>query len=50
MHTVIVKENNDVIVFGANNEGQLGLGHNNNQNKPQTLMQGIQIRQIACKS
>ena len=28
--------------------GQLGLGHNDNQNKPVTLMQGIPIRQIAC--
>jgi len=26
----------------------LGLGHNRYQNKPQTLMQGIAIRQIAC--
>ena len=50
MHTVIVKENNDVLVFGANDKGQLGLDHNSPQNKPQTLMQGIAIRQIACKS
>ena len=48
MHTVLVKENNDVLVFGANDYGQLGLGHNDDQNKPQTLMQGIAIRQIAC--
>ena len=50
MHTVIVKENNDVLVFGANNCGQLGLRHNDDQNKPQTLIQWIAIRQIACKS
>ena len=31
-----------------NKYGQLGLGHNDNQNKPQILMQGIAIRQIAC--
>ena len=48
MHTVIIKDNNDVLVFGHNNYGQLGLGHNDNQNKPITLMQGIPIRQIAC--
>ena len=41
-------QNNDVLVFGANNYGQLGLGHNRNQNKPVTLMQGIPIRQIDC--
>ena len=39
MHTVLVKENNDVLVFGRNYEGQLGLGHNDDQNKPITLMQ-----------
>ena len=50
MHTVIVKENNDVPIFCANVYGQLGLGHNSDQNKPITLMQGIPIRQITCKS
>ena len=48
MHTVLLKENNDVIVFGRNDDGQLGLGHNKSQNKPVTLMQRIPIRQIAC--
>ena len=48
MHTVIVNENNDVLVFGHNRYGQLGLCHNDNQNKPVTLVQGIAIRQIAC--
>ena len=48
MHTVIVKDDNDVQVFGDNHYGQLGLGHHNNQNKPATLMHGISIRQIAC--
>jgi len=47
-HTVILQDDNDVLVFGYNDEGQLGLGHNAYQNKPQTLMQGIHIRQIAC--
>ena len=49
-HTVILQDNNDVLVFGRNDYGQLGLGHNSHQNKPITLMQGIPIRQIACKS
>ena len=48
MHTVLLKDNNDVLIFGANNYGQLGLGNNYHQNKPVTLMQGIAIRQIAC--
>ena len=41
-------QNNDVLVFGRNIEGQLGLGHKRDQNKPVTLMCGIPIRQIAC--
>ena len=48
MHTVLLKDNNDVLIFGANKYGQLGLGNNYYQNKPVTLMQGIAIRQIAC--
>ena len=40
-HTVILQENNDVLVFGCNNTGQLGLGHNDDQNKPVTLMQNV---------
>ena len=47
-HTVILQDDNDVLVFGRNDHGQLGLGHNDDQNKPITLMQGIPIRQIAC--
>ena len=47
-HTVILQDDNDVLVFGSNEYGQLGLGHNAHQNKPITLMQGIVIRQIAC--
>ena len=48
LHTVILRDNNDILVFGYNDDGQLGLGHYDNQNTPQTLMQGIAIRQIAC--
>jgi len=45
-HTVILQDDNDVLIFGANDCGQLGLGHNDDQNKPITLMQGIAIRQL----
>ena len=47
-HTVILQDDNNVLVFGYNGYGQLGLGHNRDQNKPQILMKGIPIRQIAC--
>ena len=49
MHTVLLKDDNNVIVFGRNFSGQLGSGHNSYQNKPQTLMQWTAIRQIAGK-
>lgn len=39
MHTIIVKNNNDVITFGRNNCGQLGLGHNiDYENLPALIM------------
>ena len=41
MHTVIVNDNNDVLVFGYNHYGQLGLGHNDDQNKPVILMHHV---------
>ena len=58
-HTVILQDNNDVLVFGCNDDGQLGLGNmglgpNHIQNKPVILMQVAcrvadkAIRQIAC--
>ena len=28
MHTIMVKDNDNVVAFGYNNSGQLGLGHN----------------------
>ena len=48
MHTIMVKNNDDVVVFGRNYCGQLGLGHNIDQNIPILMMHGIPIRQIAC--
>ena len=46
VHTVILEENNDVFVVGHNYVGQLGLGHNRDQNEPIRLMG--EISQIAC--
>ena len=37
-HSMIYLENNDLLVFGRNDYGQLGLGHNKNQNDPIKLM------------
>ena len=47
MHTIMVKDNNDVVAFGYNKYGQLGLGHNNDQNWPALIMLKIPILQIA---
>jgi alpha-tubulin suppressor-like RCC1 family protein len=47
-HSIILKINGEVYVFGCNNDGQLGLGHNKNQNVPQLLMSDEGISQIAC--
>ena len=40
--------NNSVYVFGHNDYGQLGLGHNNHINKPTLLMQDPTIKSICC--
>ena len=45
---MILKENNDVIVFGNNECGQLGLGHDNNIKKPVVLMRNTPIRHVTC--
>ena len=42
---MILKENSDVLVFGCNHYGQLGLGHNNNVNKPTLLMHDVKLLQ-----
>ena len=41
MFLSLATQNNDVLVFGRNDYGQLGLGHNNNQNKSVILMQNV---------
>ena len=33
-HTIILQDNSNVLVFGRNDYGQLGLGHNDHQNRP----------------
>jgi alpha-tubulin suppressor-like RCC1 family protein len=51
-HTVVVRDDNTLRVFGDNHSGQLGLGHNRNQNTPQTLDlplgENVGINSIAC--
>ena len=43
------KNNGDVLVFGSNYYGQLGLGHNNNNiNVPTLLMNDTTITNIIC--
>jgi len=37
-HSMILKENGELFVFGGNSYGQLGFGHNNTINKPTLLM------------
>lgn len=48
MHTIMVKNDNDVVAFGRNDYGQLGLGHNNVRDEPTLLIKGIFVQQIAC--
>jgi len=46
--TIILKKNGEVLVFGGNDHGQLGLGHNIDQNKPVLLMKDELIKKICC--
>ena len=47
-HTMIWRNNGDVLIFGSNDLGQLGLGDNQNRNKPKLLMTNPEIKQIIC--
>ena len=47
-HTIIYKDNGDVLVFGHNKYGQLGLGHNNNIYIPTLLINDKSIKNIVC--
>jgi hypothetical protein len=46
-HNIIIS-NHNVYAIGYNQYGQLGLGHNKNQNLPQLLMKDEGISQIVC--
>ena len=35
---MIYRNNGDILVFGCNDHGQLGLGHNNHVNVPTLLI------------
>ena len=45
---MICRTNGDVLVFGSNRYGQLGLGDNQDRNKPELLMIDPEIKQITC--
>jgi len=45
---MILKENGELFIFGDNDCGQLGLGHNNDISKPTLLMQDPTIKSICC--
>ena len=48
MSNFIYNLNGDVLVFGDNRYGQLGLCHNKNINIPTLLMNDTTIRNIIC--
>ena len=47
-HSMILKNNGDLMVFGDNSHGQLGLENVNNVNKPTLLMNSLEIKSIHC--
>ena len=47
-HTVTLSDDGVVYLFGRNNEGQLGLGHNNNVSLPGTISNLPKIMEISC--
>ena len=49
-HSIIYKNSGELLVFGKNNNGQLGLGDHNNRNKPTLLMNDKTIKIIYCKN
>ena len=46
-HTLIYN-GNELFSFGNNEDGQLGLGDDNNRNVPTLLMTDKTIREIVC--
>ena len=49
-HTIIYRNNGDVLVFGDNSKGQLGLGDSKHRNRPELLMTDPEIKHIICGS
>ena len=49
-HTIIYKDNGDVLIFGYNDHGQLGLGHNKNINVPTLLMNNPYVSSVSIVS
>ena len=47
-HTITVSNDGVVHSFGQNDEGQLGLGHNNNVSLPTPIPNLSQIKQVSC--
>ena len=47
-HTFILKESGELLAYGLNDNGQLGLGDYCNRNIPTLLMEDNEIRQIVC--
>ena len=47
-HTVVVSNDGEVHSFGRNNNGQLGLGHNNNVSLPRPIPNLPKIMEISC--
>ena len=47
-HTVVVSNDGEVHSFGYNNNGQLGLGHNNNVSLPTPIPNLPKIMEISC--
>ena len=48
-HTIVITSYNKTYVWGNNQSGQLGLGHNINQNSPQELsFSDIKFESITC--
>ena len=48
MNNFIYELNGNILVFGYNGGGELGLGHNNNINIPTLLITDKNIKNIIC--
>lgn len=48
-HTMIYKNTGELLVFGFNFYGQLGIGNTDNKNSPYVLTKDINIKSICCE-